>query len=425
MLKNGFISAVVALCVVCFGGVPGTANSADAWSVLELQAIESLWLGSLGPPKPSLSNRAHDHPSAARLGHLLFFDAELSADGSISCASCHKPEAAFADTRARSLGLGETERNSPSLLGSGYNAWFYWDGRRDSLWAQALVPLEASNEMGITRTDVVRYVGSRPAYRELYEDAFGAFPTLPPSVVHAGPFGTQAQREAWAAMSNSARAVINRVFANVGKAIAAYERKLVPLSSRFDVFAERLLSGTLSDDKSPLSAEERLGLKLFIDDERTRCLQCHNGPLFSNYDFHNVGTGWSTTGVSDDGRVRGIEIALSDPFNCEGVYSDAYKCDEIRFLGRSHAQEKMLRAFKVPTLRNLPLTGPYMHDGRFQDIEQVLQHYKTPGGADGAHELVPIELDDRETAALAAFLRSLSQIETVELPFLAAPATTR
>ncbi len=377
--------------------------------------LSSLTLDGLPPVPPDSSNRVSQDPRARDLGRELFFDAGLSTNGRIACASCHVPEKFYSDGRTLSRGLGDTARHAPSLLGAGYGSWFYWDGRRDSLWAQALNPLESLEEMGSTRLEVARYVLEHAAYGPIYEAIFGDRPDLSRRAIsapRAGPFAEEEVKAAWEAMAQSSQHAVNKVFANVGKSIAAFERSLVPSESKFDRYVASLLEKGVGEAARMLSADELSGLELFIDDRRTQCLRCHNGPLFTNHGFHNVGTGAFEGARLDFGRMVGMQAALVDPFNCDGPYSDAAKedCRNLRFLQRGgHAAAEMNGAFKVPTLRNVAQTAPYMHDGRHRTLDEVLQHYREPPDPSRVrHELARTELSDMEIKQLIAFLSTLT-----------------
>jgi cytochrome c peroxidase len=169
---------------------------------------------------------------------------------------------------------------------------------------------------------------------------------------------------------------------------------------------------SLAEEDSSLTSAELLGLRLFMDAGRTQCLRCHNGPLFTNQAFHRIGTETSAQGFPEFGRFLGLQAALVDPFNCLGPHSDAKPgdCRELRFLRRDHVDAEMGK-FKTPTLRGLPKTAPYMHDGRFATLREVIDHYREPppnpaSGASG-HELFPLALSDEEGDALARFLETL------------------
>lgn len=400
---------LAALLLLGCGGVVG----GDDWTPRELRILASLRLSAAGPTPESPSNRVADDEIARELGAKLFFDSRLSGNGKLNCASCHQPGRYFTDGLPRSRGVAETGRNAPTVVGSAYLSWFYWDGRRDSLWAQALIPIEAPDEMGGSRLAAVRLVGSDPDYRNSYEKLFGAFPDellsedLPE---HAGPFAAGDGAQAWKRMPGALQKNINSVYANIGKTIAAYERTLLPQPSRFDRYVDALL-GDDQVEAAKLDDDEIAGLRLFIETERTPCLQCHNGPLLTNGGFHNIGTGTFQGERLDFGRVFGLQAVLMDEFNCLGPYSDAEPrdCPELIFLNRdSHIP--LQGAFKVPSLRNLRQTAPYFHDGRFEYLHEVVNHYREAPSRlpAGTHELQPLELTNEEVAQIVAFLESLS-----------------
>lgn len=416
---------------------PGSPEEvASIWSEAELGLLTSLSLSAAGPPPPSPGNRVADDPRAAELGHALFFDPALSVNGEVACATCHHPGRAFTDGLALSEGVGRAGANAPTLIGVAHATWFFWDGRRDSLWAQALAPLEAGVEMGTTRVDAVRYVTKSEKTRARYEALFGRpapFDDASRFPRGAGPFADRAGRDAWNRMHPADRAAVDRAFANLGKLFEAYQRKLEPGPARFD----RYVSGLLGEAEeggadASLTDQEIEGLRLFIDAERTQCLRCHNGPLLTNQSFHHVGTATAADGSPAYGRFLGIQAVLVDPFNCLGPYSDAdpEDCGALRFLDRSqvaHAEGQ----FKTPTLRSLPLTGPYMHDGRFETLEAVMEHYRhPPDRALEPHELIPpLEVSDEEAAAIVAFLHTLDGGVAADPRWLRPPgsqvATTR
>lgn len=390
---------------------PVEAASVGGWSAAQLALLESLAIRALPPTPAQASNRVADDPLAAELGHRLFFDPGLSRNRQVSCATCHVPELLFTDGRATSRGIADLARNAPTLVGAAHSPWMFWDGRRDSLWAQALAPLEAAAEMGTTRLAVVRHVAGDPKLAALYERLFGPLPAQARSerwAQSAGPFGDRDERAAWQRMSTEDRLAIDRAFAQVGKALAAYERLLQPGESRFDRYVAELRTGASGDPSTSLDEEEIRGLRLFVDVGRTQCLRCHNGPLFSNQSFHQIGTGQGLAGLPDFGRFLGIQAVLIDPFNCLGAYSDARpdQCRELRFVEKSHVAGETGK-FKTPTLRGLARTGPYLHDGRFGSLDAVLDHYRTPPSSAGALEITPVELTDDESRALIAFLSSL------------------
>ena len=266
--------------------------------------------------------------------------------------------------------------------------------------------------MGQPRVEVVRHAATGPQTRALYARVFGRpapFDDRARFPAGAGPFGDAGSRKAWARMRGVDRAAVDRAFANVGKAIAAYERKLEPAESRFDRFVGALDRGALAEAEALLDERERHGLRLFLDEERTLCLRCHHGPLFTNQSFHHVATEIAADGRTELGRFLGIQAVLVDPFNCLGAFSDAAPedCTALRFLDKSHLASETGK-FKTPTLRGLSQTGPYMHDGRFATLAAVVDHYRAPPTRDSSpHELLPLDLAPAEADALVAFLGTL------------------
>jgi cytochrome c peroxidase len=404
---------------------PLEAVQIDGWSESERSLLESLSIASLTPPPANPSNRVAGDPVAAELGHRLFFDPGLSRDGSLSCASCHVADLLFTDGRPTSKGLAVTGRNAPTLVGSAHSTWQFWDGRRDSLWAQALGPLETAAEMGSTRLAVVRHVVGDPQLAALYQRVFGEVPAIGDAdrfPERAGPFGDGVERDAWHRMTAADKKMVDTAFANVGKAIEAYERLLLPGPSRFDDYVERLRSRGPDSAVATLNEEEIVGLRLFVDAGRTLCLRCHNGPLLTNQAFHDIGTASGEGRLPDFGRFLGLQAVLIDPFNCLGPYSDAPQedCKELRFIDKRHADLEMGK-FKTPTLRGLTRTGPYMHDGRFVTLEEVVDFYRSPPVGPEPLEITPLEIDDDEAKALSAFLRTLDGGIAVDEHWLRAP----
>lgn len=385
------------------------------WTEQQRRIIRSLSFAELPALPPDPSNRYADDPRAAELGRLIFFDTRFSLNQKISCATCHRTELAFTDGLTRARGVGETRRNTPSLIGAAWQTWYYWDGRRDSLWAQALTPFEAPLEMGVTRVEVVRAIAADSGYRKRYETLFGALPRdvfgaqIP---LRAGPFGDAAGAAQWRSLPDDVRRRINIAYANIGKSLAAYERTLVPAPTRFDRYAAALAKGELGAERPLLDADEVAGLRLYIDIGKTGCLNCHNGPLFTNHDFHNIGTGAAGGVNADRGRLAGIAEVRQDEFNCVGEYSDAARadCTALRFIPGSELRHDA-GAFKVPSLRNAAVTGPYLHDGRFATLDAVLEHYRRPPEQRlvGLHEIAPLDLTDGELKQLVRFLQTLTE----------------
>lgn len=376
-----------------------------AWSPEQRRTLESLWIGSLPPLPPDPSNAVGDDPRAVALGHRLYFDTAFSRNGEVSCATCHQPEKLFTDGLPLAKAIGTTKRHTPTVVGTAYSPWLFWDGRKDSQWSQTLAPMEDPVEHGGTRAQYAHLIARR--YAEPYLELFGPLPDLSRVPAHAGPNGTEEERAAWSAMSPEDRDAVNRVYANLGKAIAAYERRINPGPSRFDDYVAALLGGDSPRAASILSLDEASGLRLFIGD--AQCTNCHNGPLLTNHGFHNVGLPEPPGTAFDSGRISGVKQVVADEFNCESSYSDAPEglCEELRF-AKGQGFE-ILGAFKVPSLRNVAETAPYTHLGTTPTLRGVLEHYnKAPTPFMGHSDLVPLDLSEDEFRRLESFLRALS-----------------
>ena len=269
------------------------------------------------------------------LGERLFHDPRLSETGTISCASCHFENVAFADPRPLSPGVhGRLGiRNSPSLVNVAYLDLLFWDGGAFTIEGQALGPIEADFEMNMNLGQLIQRLESDASYMEAFETVFGEGPSV----------------------------------ATLTQALAAFQRTIRSGGSRFDRFE--------NGQTSALSQQEQRGLTLFRD--KANCASCHTGFLLTNQAFENNGIEPAGT---DSGRAR-----------ITGNPADYLK-------------------FRVPSLRNIDVTMPYMHDGRFQTLEQVVEHYDRGGsGVRNQSSLIqPLHLTDTEKADLIAFLRTLT-----------------
>jgi cytochrome c peroxidase len=381
-------------------------GASKGWSAAERATLRSLSLGSLGPLPPDPSNRVGDDPRAAALGRAMFFDARLSGNGRVSCATCHVPAQGFQDGTPLAHGVGTTARRTMPVAGTAYGAWFFWDGRADSQWAQALGPMESAVEHGGSRAQYAHEIAAR--YRAEYEAVFGSLPSLEGLPERAGPVADSASREAWRRIVPARQQDISRVYANIGKAIAAYERRVTFTPSRFDRYVDAELAGRPHEPATALSADEVEGLRLFIG--RASCVNCHNGARFTDDHFHNTGVPISRLVLAaDSGRTTGVRQALAGEFNCTSRYSDAKPedCEELRFAVTDGAE--LVRAYKTPSLRGAAERAPYMHAGQIATLADVVAHYDRAAPAPSGHsELKPLHLSPDERRQLEAFLRTLS-----------------
>lgn len=379
-------------------GLHAASAPAVRWTEEERAIIRSLALDALPPLPTDPSNRVADDPRAAELGRALFFDVRLSANGQVACATCHLPERQFQDDVPLARGVGTTTRRTMPIAGMAHSPFLFWDGRADSLWSQALGPLESPVEHGGNRTQYAHVIAEH--YRERYEAVFGPLPETVKFPPQAGPVADPDATRAWEAMPEADREAVNRVFANIGKAIAAFERTITPAPTRFDAYASTLGAGILNED-------EVAGLRLFIG--KGECVNCHNGPLLTDNHFHNTGVPAASGLPKDLGRAAGAKLVREDPFNCLGPYSDAGEgdCSELRFMAADG--HELLRAYKTPSLRGAAGRPPYMHAGQIPTLADVVAHYSAAPAAPAGHsELRPLNLSETERRQLIAFLATLN-----------------
>lgn len=372
----------------------------------EKRTIASMSLSALQPLPPDPTNRFADDPGAAALGATLFFDTGMSGDGNVACGTCHKIDRQFQDDLPRGVGVGETNRRTMPLAGVAREPFFFWDGRRDSLWSQALVPLENPLEHAGNRTAYAHYLKRR--FGERYERIFRPLPDLGGVPANAGPYGAPAEQAAWASMTEEQRQGIDLIFSDIGKAIGAFERSLTHQETRFDRFAKAVATGSKPSGDAILSDDEKLGLRLFIG--KAKCSTCHTGPRFTDGHFHNTGVPPVEGLPADRGRIAVVDEVLADPFNCFGKFRDGddKACGELRFMKKTSPE--LVRAYKTPSLRGVAGRPPYMHAGQFATLEDVVGHYaKAPKAVEGETEIHSVTLSDRERAALVAFLKTLSE----------------
>ena len=328
------------------------------------------WRLPPGFPRPSVPPDNPMSPAKVELGRRLFHETRLSSTGRYACDTCHRPELAFTDGRSQALGAtGEQVRHGAmSLANVAYNPSFTWsDPGVLSLESQMRRPLfnEHPVEMGLTRDgQAVRALSADPAYRDLFAAAFPG-DAAPLSMDH------------------------------LIKAIAAFERTLISGRSPFDRYV-------FGDDRSALSESAKRGMALFYS-ARGGCAQCHSGLNFSgplSYEGHTAErASFANTGLYDvDGR-------------------GGYPAKDRGLIEFTHRAADMGK-FRVPTLRNVALTAPYMHDGSVASLDEVIDHYSR-GGHRRPHQdsrVRPLQLTPAERTDLIAFLQSLTDREFVDDP---------
>jgi len=269
------------------------------------------------------------------LGKKIFFDPQFSVNGKISCGTCHKPQFAFADTVALHKGAHDSImfRNTPSLINIGYHPYFDMDGGVPTIEMQVFVPFDGESEMNSNLLDAAEKMKKDSVYTQLSRKAYSRIPD---------PY------------------VITR-------ALGAFQRSLVSTGSRYDLYKKT---------GKGLDAEEKTGMELFFS-EKTNCTKCHNGFLFTDFSFQDLGLPNRT---QDTGRAR-VTMNLADA-------------------GK----------FKTPGLRNVALTPPYMHDGSLKTLNDVVDWYNKGGGpsANKSPWIKPLGLTVGEKKALVRFLNTLT-----------------
>jgi len=331
MTRRALIVAPLALLVAAaLCAKPPPPVPAD--TLPETLSIEVVPLGL--DPRPA---SAENPLSAARvaLGRRLFFDPVLSRDKSVACASCHQPDHGFASPDARPRGIGgrEVARRAPTLLNRAYGTAFFWDGRAASLEEQALEPIANPAEMGSSVDEAVSRLRAEARYKNQFAVAFDDGVTA----------------------------------ANLGKALASFERVLLRGDSPVDRFRQR-------GERNAMTAGELHGLWLY--ESKGQCWRCHTGKNFTDENFHNTGVSW---GGDDLGRH-----AVTRKETDRGKY-------------------------KTPTLRGVKLRAPYMHDGSLKSLDDMVEFYNRGGGANPHLDstMRPLNLTKEEMADLVAFLKAL------------------
>lgn len=341
-------------------------------------------IGPLGPVPVPPDNKLSE--AKIELGELLFFDPRLSGDVSTSCASCHDPRAGWGDGGDLSRGYPGTQhwRNSQTVLNSAYYTKLFWAGEVTSLETQAEAAITGNLAGNGEPNMIEERLAQVPEYVDKFRKAFG---TPRPQ------------------------------FPDVLKAIASFERA-VPLtkSAPFD--------GFVRGETDALSESARRGLRLF--EGKARCIQCHDGPLFSDEDYHNLGVPLNPAFETDPQR----QIALRWQHYTRGVDEKTVYRTADRDLGLFYTTKRDADRgrFRTPSLRELVHTAPYMHNGVFLSIEEVVDFYDKGGGEDPRKDplMKPLGLSAEEKTDLVEFLKSLSgEAIVVDPPILPQYAVTR
>ena len=372
---------VLALCALMSFSATAGPDAGVRFTAAQIRRIESHGPWPTAPQRDP-SNRASGNAKAVAWGAQLFRDPRLSGGGTLACASCHQAELAFSDGLPRAKGLSIVDRNTPSVANTRMQRWYGWDGASDSLWAQSLRPMVDAREMGNDFARIAAAVREHPDLADGYRAAYGAAPP--------------ADDEA--------------VAVDVAKALAAFQETIETARTPFDDFRDALARGDRSAAaRYPVAAQR--GLAIFIG--KGQCDVCHVGPRFSNGEFHDIGIRhFVGPDRVDSGRYDGIRRLKASRYNLLGPFSDdpgRATAVSTRYVASEH---RNFGEFKVPSLRNVARTAPYMHDGSLATLRDVVRHYSEIDEdrlhADGERILKPLHLTDAEKDDLVSFLESLS-----------------
>lgn len=420
------------------GGAGGDVYDPDPEFTEEEQAALAALHYDAGPPPADPSNRFADSPAARAFGQRLFFEPALSGpllerdnDGSastlgvageagrVSCEACHLPGSDFVDTRSPhqqiSLAGQWTRRRAPTLLEVAFAPLYNWDGRRDTLWNQAIGVFESPAEFNSARLFIAQQIFA--LHREEYESVFGPMPPLDDEALypHLDPLdagcepgppetaachGKPGDGAEFDSMGTVQQDEVTTVTVNVAKALAAYVGQLRCGPGRFD----RWLDG----EAEALTRSEQRGAALFVG--RGGCASCHGGPRLTDGAFHNVGLRPTTVAVAftdsgDRGAGEGIAAAHGDPLGSDGPFSDG-----DRGMLPDAVTPEMEGAFRTPTLRCIAEQPSFMHTAQFPSLDFVVAFFARggdPAGYPGTNELEPLDLTEDEQDDLVAFLGAL------------------
>ncbi len=384
-MRSGiFFVAIAAILTMSF--VASNGNKLEPSIELALKPAEIKKIIRHGPWPPALksdpSNRFSGNKKAIEFGRRLFFDQRLSAGADISCATCHNPKAGWADNLARGKGINVLDRNTQSIVNARFNRWFGWGGDSDNLWAQSIRPIINGNEMGATADHVAKLIAGDENLNRLYMGLSESSAKEDPSDI---------------------------LIVNVGKILAAFQETIVSQKTAFDEFRDALEVKDMQKASAYPVAAQR-GAAIFVG--KGKCSLCHSGSLFTSGEFHNIGVSYFVEkGRVDPGRYLGISKLKSNRWTLASKYSDdpekggAWASRQVVSLHRNFGE------FRIPSLRNLVRTAPYMHNGSLGTLEDVVRHYSEINlerlHADGEQILKPLNLSQREISDLVAFLKTL------------------
>ena len=326
------------------------------------------------PARRDAGNRVSGNAKAIELGRQLFRDPRMSPVGYIACVTCHQPDRAFTDIKARAHGMADLPRNTPALANLRLQRWYGWGGASDSLWMASVKPILDAREFDGNPALVARLFAREPDLAACYRAVFGASPLRQPH---------------------------QTVVVNVGKALAAYVETLVSGRTPFDDFRDALARGDASA-AAQYPADALRGLRVFIG---RGCATCHRGPNFSDGDFHP-----GAPAHDDGGRLDDARYLKASRFNLLGAYNDDGSRANANATRQLALHDGLRGRFRTPTLRNVAVTAPYFHDGQVDRLVDAVQHASL--GNDDAQPLLMGEIDD-----LVAFLATLTDSHGARRPW--------
>jgi cytochrome c peroxidase len=412
------------------GGEGGTADRDVFFSQPEWALIEGL--GPLGAVPTDSTNAYADDPAAAALGQKFFFEKDFSgalADlgtgivndlgnagetGKVACVSCHFTST-MSDHRSDpanvSLGANFHTRNAPAMVNSSFYVWTNWGGRFSRQWELPMPVTESGVIMNSSRLRVAHVIFEQ--YKADYEAVFSAAygPMEPALGNDLGRFPATGKPKAnladldgpWELMTAGDRTIVNRIFVNYAKALAAYTRKLVSRNAAFDAY--------VAGDWDTIGDSAKRGLKLFVGS--AGCVGCHSGPHFSDGGFHNIGVAQTGPHVpgSDDGRFKDIPPLQASGLNAaSATWSDDPTFGAALINALDPADEVNRAAFRTPSLRGVADSAPYMHSGQLATLTEVVDFYARGGDtpAAGTKVISPVALTAGDKQDLVAFLQTLT-----------------
>jgi len=376
---NGPVRVFVLLCLLCIA----CAASSDELAFTATERARILAHGPWPPPAvPDASNRVSGNAAAIEFGGRMFFDPRMSPNGYIACVACHQPDRGWTDALPRARGLAPVDRNAQALNNLRQQRWFGWGGSSDSLWMASLRPILDEREIGSTPAAVARVVRNGLGLACRYERAF----------------------------KRRVPADDETVLVDIAKALAAFQETLVTGRTAFDDLRDALARSDAEAVRRYPAAAAR-GLKIFVG--RGNCFVCHAGPNFSNGEFHGTGIDFFVApGVVDPGRHAGIRHMQKSRYNQLGRFNDDAARKNATATRHVTLEHRHWGEFRTPSLRNVAVTAPYMHNGSLATLHDVLHHYSRLNEerlhTDGERILRRLDLSDGEIDDLVAFLHTLT-----------------